>query len=465
MRQDLDKAGLISYDKEGNFKSEKDFVRWIVADIGDESGPCWKNRRLQACYSNWYQSQQAQDTDVCMVSGETVVPARQHAKGVVALNGNAKLISANDNSGFTYRGRFLNDHEALNISYDVSQKLHNALRWVVANQGVYFGGRCFVCWNPQGRELPRATNALTRRRSQNTERAYTPTAYKEQVRSALNSWISEFPADAKAVTAVFDAATTGRLALTYYSELQAADFTARLAYWDETCCWINGDFGIQAPNLQKIATYTFGTLRTDGYDADENIMKQAMVQLLACRIEKAHIPAAYLRNLVQKAANLQIIPDDKEHKYLRRDLLYTTCAVIRKYHIDRYKEEWEMALEPEKKDRSYQFGRLMAIMEKIERDTYDGDEKRETNIIRRQMAFTARPYATAASVIAHLKTAYYPQLSLAARNYYEKQIEEIMELLSADMETLNKPLADTYLLGYYLQKKELYTSKKDKTEE
>ena len=465
IKDDLEMAGLLTYDNDGKLKNEKDFVRWIVTDIGDDSGPCWKNRKLQNCYSAWYQSIQEQVLDVCMVSGERTIRAKQHAKGVVSLKGNAKLISANDSSGFTYRGRFLDDTEAANVSYEISQKLHNALRWVIANQGVYYGGRCFVCWNPQGKEIPRVQNAITRRRGKPVAPVYTPTAYREQIRSALNSWTSELPKDAKAVTAVFDAATTGRLALTYYSELEAADFAARLAWWDETCCWPNGDFGIQPPTLSNIATFAFGTLRTDSFEADENIMKQVMVQLLTSRVEKGPIPTAFARNLVQKSGNLQIVPDDKEHKYLRRTLLFTTCAVIRKYHIDHYKEEWSMALEPEKRDRSYQFGRLMAIMEKIERDTYDADDKRETNIIRRQMAFVARPYATTASVQSHLKNAYYPQLSVTARNYYEKLIEEIMEILSEDGANLNRPLEDTYLLGYYLQKKELYTSRKEKVEE
>ena len=41
-----------------------------------------------------------------------------------------------------------------------------------------------------------------------------------------------------------------------------------------------------------------------------------------------------------------------------------------------------MALEPGKQDRSYQFGRLLAVMEKVERDTYTDNENREPNAIR-----------------------------------------------------------------------------------
>ena len=49
-----------------------------------------------------------------------------------------------------------------------------------------------------------------------------------------------------------------------------------------------------------------------------------------------------------------------------------------------------MALEPQKKDVSYQYGRLLAVFEKLERDTYDSNEQREPNAIRMQSVFAKR---------------------------------------------------------------------------
>ena len=55
-----------------------------------------------------------------------------------------------------------------------------------------------------------------------------------------------------------------------------------------------------------------------------------------------------------------------------------------------------MALDPGKQDRSYQFGRLLAVMEKAERDTYGTNENREPNAIRQMSVFCRRPmYVTA----------------------------------------------------------------------
>ena len=124
-----------------------------------------------------------------------------------------------------------------------------------------------------------------------------------------------------------------------------------------------------------------------------------------------------------------------------------------------------MALEPQKQDRSYQYGRLLAVLEKAERDTYDGDEKREPNAIRMQSYFSQRPQQTAQTVWEQVKKAYYPQLRPTSRMYYERIIGEIMEMLSQfPAEELNRPLSETYLLGYYLQRNNLY-QKKEKSQE
>ena len=62
-----------------------------------------------------------------------------------------------------------------------------------------------------------------------------------------------------------------------------------------------------------------------------------------------------------------------------------------------------------------------------------------------------------------LKTAYYPRLSAGRRAYYEAMIGEIFEKLSQFFDDdYNKPLTETYLLGYYLQKNEMYKKKENK---
>lgn len=459
--EDLQKFDLIRRNDKGIPEKEKLLVRWrILSEDGKGVEECWKDRSLFSAFTEYYRTKQSPDTRLCMISGLGAVPAKQHPKGIISLNGNAKLISANDDSGFTYRGRFSEDWQAASIGYEVSQKVHNALRWLAANQGVTMGGRTFLCWNPEGIALTRPTNPMLK---SSAPAKIKPSDYQAELKNTLNGLQSQLPADAKAVIAAFDAATTGRLSVTYFNELQASDFLERLYRWDLHCCWPRGKFGIQSPSLLQIIHSAFGTQRTEKQQlrlvADDKIVGPQMQRLIACRVDCANIPVDIVNALKNRAsARSHLDPS------LQEGLLFTACAVIRYYH-DKKEEEYQMALEPNKKDISYQYGRLLAVLEKIERDTYSEEETREPNAMRLQTVFAQRPQAASRIIWEQVKKAYLPRLKPAIRTYYERILTEIVEKISefSDVEQ-TRPLGDTYLLGYYLQRSDLYTSKKEKTE-
>lgn len=422
--------------------------------LDENGGACWTNKSLFESFIKYYASEKAAEkTVLCMVSGKNVIPARQHIKGVVSANGNAKLISANDKYNFTYRGRFETDEQALTVGYEVSQKAHNALKWIVASQGVILGGRTFVCWNPQGKKVPDPLDCLF---LQNDAPPTELAQYRQELFNVLNGYKQNFsPADT-AVVATFDAATTGRLAVTYYNEILVSDFLENLEKWDRECVWKDNRFGISAPSIRRIINCAFGNERGGRIEADEGVMKQQAQRLAICRIEGKKIPYDIMKAIAVKTFN----PISYETK--RDELRFTACAVIRKYYMDWKGEEYQMALEKDKKDISYQYGRLLAVLEKAERDTYDRNESRDTNAVRMQSVFCNRPAQTAKIVIEQLKNGYYPKLSQGGRTYYDNLIGEIYEKISEYPESLrNKPLKETYIMGYYLQRNELYKKKEN----
>jgi CRISPR-associated protein Csd1 len=182
-----------------------------------------------------------------------------------------------------------------------------------------------------------------------------------------------------------------------------------------------------------------------------------MQRLIACRVDKAAMSADIVKALVSRASNPQAYEN-----HIWENILFTACAVIRKYRMDKFKEEWNMALEPEKNDRSYQFGRLLAVMEKVERDTYGSSEDREPNAIRLQSVFCQRPMATAGALEKQLDRAYFPRLKPGSRIWYKNLLGQIMAAISAfPQDAWNKPLTETYLMGYYLQRNALYTKNND----
>ena len=129
-----------------------------------------------------------------------------------------------------------------------------------------------------------------------------------------------------------------------------------------------------------------------------------------------------------------------------------------------------MEFDPNKSDISFQFGRLLAVLEKVERDTYDREETREPNAIRLQSVYCNRPMKTFQQIYECLNQAYFPKLKPWLREYYRAMITNIIAKIDAlseiDRSGKSKwkaPLNEMYLIGYFLQRKELYT-KKEKPE-
>lgn len=303
-----------------------------------------------------------------------------------------------------------------------------------------------MCWSPQGSKVPKVHGPMGRKDGGKSQRASEPSQYQKQLREALSGWKEDLPRSAGVVIAAFDAATTGRLAVTYYNELLASDFLDRLYDWEVSCCWENGSYGIQSPSLFQIVSWAFGTPRNGKTEIDDRILKQQMQRLVSCRVDKAPFPSDIERALVEKASHLILYEGESRH-----NLLFTACAVIRKYNS---KEKWNMALDKNCSDRSYLFGRLLAVADAIENSTYTDDDRRETNAIRMQKVFTLRPMATW-SVLSDKLGPYNRrllQLKPHLYRYYQNTIDDILRNFSPSDCTLNQPLDDIYLLGYSHQR-------------
>ena len=466
---DLVQRGVIVLDDKGMPENEKMLVRWRVI-FPDQTVECWRDLSLFDSFTGFYASKKkTEESVICMVNGREEPGASQHPKGVISINGNAKLISANDTSGFTYRGRFENDAQALTISYETSQKAHNALRWLVAEQGAraVYGGRTFLCWNPQGKEVRSVVSAFKNIPSI-TSIEYSD--YREELKETLAGYKTKLPVEEKVVIAAFDAATTGRLALTYYNELMGSDYLERLCDWDENCCWRRGK-NIQPPLLIQIVSNAFGVQREEKgktlMKADDRVVRQQMQRLVECRINKKDIPADIVSALVNKASAPQAYEE-----YVWRNIVFTACAVMNKNNkkktISGEEDETLMGWDLNYHDRSFQFGRLLAALEKVEQDYYyqtgeSGEDKkgRMTTAIKSLSRFRQRPFSTYTSIQEHLWQAYIPRLNQASKVRYEKLKGEIMNIIAGfPEEELNKPLQDIYLLGYDLQRSTFFKGMK-----
>ncbi len=468
---DLIRYKILPEKKSGNFiqaavkKHEKDLIRWIVHGCGNTAA-CWMDPDLIDAFTKYRAQLQAQSGKVfCMISAEIGSNYGKHPRGTVATPNGAKLISSNDTTGFTYRGRFAGSAQAATISYESSQKAHNALQWIVANQGSIQGGRTFVCWNPKGKPVYQAYDPLMT--EENSPIA--PSDYADALRQTLSGYRNALPDEEDVVLAAFDAASTGRLSVTYYNELKGSDYYDRIEAWYRSCCFNHFRFGCQSPSLYWIVCAAFGTERSGKMEIDDRIRREHMQRLLNCMVESAPIPydlVLALRNRASQPLAFSAKDDrDKRWRKNREQVLFTACSVIRKYNNDRIgREEWTMTLDRQNNDRSYLFGRLLAAMEAAERCTYDREEDREPNAIRLQASYCERPFHTA-NIIHQALTPYFQRMNPGLRKYYRDMIGSIFaQLREADAAMLNMRLDDSYLLGYYLQRNDIYTAKKEKEE-
>lgn len=481
---DLVKSGIVTLMEDGVFADkkisgqpyEKAMVRFRVIGIGAaESDSTWEDISLINAYTKYFLSNQDGKRDLCYLSGHVQARTDNHPKGIVAANYGAKLVSANDSQGFTYRGRFQDADQAYALSYEASQKVHSALTWLVKKQGVYVGKtdkRTFLCWNPRGKKTVNILDPFAGLNDEEEDNAAADLPYRKKLMKTLQGYQNQFEDTDDVVVMALDAATTGRLSITYYNELLASDFMDRILYWGQTCNWYFMKFTeekkpyyqVETPIVRRIAECAFGREQGNFIEANDKVLKEQVQRLLKCMLDRQPVPRDIVHALtIQASTPLAYSRGNRER------VLSTACAVIVKYYRDRGMiekgEEKDMKLDLENRDRSYLFGRLLAVMEKVERSTYDRGESRETNAIRLQSVYVNHPFQVWKTLEGVLNP-YFQKLSPGSRKYYKDLISEITGmLLEEDEPILNQSLKETYLLGYYLQRMELNRNNKKQEEE
>ena len=122
-----------------------------------------------------------------------------------------------------------------------------------------------------------------------------------------------------------------------------------------------------------------------------------------------------------------------------------------------------MAWELDRKDRSFQYGRLLAAMDRAEADYYfKTQEARQTNAVKYMAEYRLRPFSVFERVNRHLHQAYLNRIEPWQANRYERLVGEIFGILREfPEEEPNRPLEDLYLMGYELQRNAFFA--KDET--
>ncbi len=462
-------------------------VRFIV--YGNDVPYVWQNRELYERYDTYYQKKMG-GTEICYVSGREDACSEKHPSKIRNSGDKAKLISGNDESGFTYRGRFVSKDQAVSVGYVVSQKAHNALKWLIQKQGYTRDGSAVVCWMTN-RDMPIPDimkdsvhaydgidefdfDAIDVMVATDTKKSDTGKYFAEQFNHAVRGYAAKIKADDKIAVIALDAATTGRLSIAYYDEMGAKQYMDALLNWQEHCKWnryikveeMSGEKkGIScecSPAPRDMALAAFGVQRSNWLEADGKLIRTVTNRLLPCITGKrAEIP----RDLIRAAATRASMPQTMNDFVWYNDVLCVVCAMIR-FNYEKGGRTMDRFLEDNVEDRSVLFGRLLAVYDYMEQQAmFRQDESRTTNVKRYWNAFSSRPSRTFKTIKQNM-IPYEKKLSDFKLKKFEQWTEEIMSHLSENGFD-NKPLSEMYLPGYYKQMeymKQAFYKKEDSTE-
>jgi CRISPR-associated protein Csd1 len=459
------------------------FVRWRVEDSRSPVSGVWEDQQLVDAWIARYRSMQASE-GLCTASGEPTKLAIQHPKKLRHPGDSAKLISANDKAGFTFLGRFLDDKQAACVGYEMTQKAHLALRWLVERQGARrkqssaalgIAGQVLVAWCVAGKAVPDPCAGGLEEfdlESLADDPAASVSdfgqAYALRLKNAMRGYREDLTDSDDIVVMGLDSATPGRLAITLYRELTGSEFLDRIETWHTRCAWPQ-DYGpapktkrrvtfLGAPSPIDIARAALG--RTASTESGKKLAKSMVERLAPCIIdglESHSIPVDVVNSVVRQTCNR--LGYEREPQRKREDPwqknLGIACAVFRGLH---YQRDYQMALEEDRSTRDYLYGRLLAIAEHIEDSALrTANEKRDTNVAKLMQRFSERPSETWLTIWRSLPPyegrlkAKYPG-SLA---YLKDLMDEVTSKFDPNEFTADRPLTGEFLLGYHCQRRNL----------
>ncbi len=442
---------------------ENAFVRWIVEEPGVPESRVWMDQTL---WQSWkeFSLNDRNDKSLCYVTGENQVIARNHPKYIRREGDGAKIISANDSNGYTFRGRFIDDEQACGVGFEVSQKAHFVLSWLISRQGYVKGDLAIVAWALSGVPIPQPTDdaftlLFANLPSEVDLQSYTAQEIAVQLRNRIAGYGRKMDVREKVTVMALDSATPGRLSITYYNELSGSKFLERIETWHTTCAWLHRYREIQDSESGKKRYIPFigAPAPTDiaeaayGIRVDDKLRKATISRLLPCIVDGLPIPRDLVESTIRRASNRAGLNNWDWEKTLS-----IACALFKKYK--ERKESFDMPLDETRNSRDYLYGRLLAIADVLEeRALYKNEQKRATNAARYMQQFSQSPFRTWKQIHDSLGPSI---LRLGGAHFYKNLIAEVSSLFAPADFNSNKALSGEYLLGYYCQRQKL-TEKKD----
>lgn len=472
-------------------------VCWTVEDEQIECPDTWKDGSLQKQWIG-FDSSNAGVKGLCYISGEIQAIALSHPAKLRHSGDKAKLISSNDLTGFTFKGRFTdtkasmdeNGIQPANVGVVTTQKAHNALRWLISRpkQALRNGDQAIVAWAVSGKEIPRpmaATSEFDLDDFDEVEDSGQPSEVEidskidhtrdlgQSFAAKLTRYMSGYRAklsdsDQISIMAI-DSATPGRMGITYYREQLPQEYLDRITQWHTDMAWpqrvvveipqrkgkpkARTTWPISAPAPYSVLQVVHG----DVIKSNESLKKSFYERIIPCVLEGRGIPWDIVKLAIAKASN----PAGQEYWEWERSL-GVACALFRGFHKrhphTEQRKDLTMTLDTNISSRDYLYGRLLALAERLEEVALRAaDVNRPTTANRLMQRFASKPYETWLTIYKQLDP-YMRQMKNSRPGFLtniNNEMDAVMSLFRHDEFTSPKALSGEFLLGFHCQRLEL----------
>ncbi|MDY3991036.1 MAG: type I-C CRISPR-associated protein Cas8c/Csd1 [Lachnospiraceae bacterium] len=457
-------------------------VRWrVVSDDPEQISETWKNPDTIDSWTRYYtdyHNKHAPVHEIDFITGKESDIELNHPKPV-NLYANAKIISISTKEDIVtnFKGeRFSNENGLPQIGYVASQKMHNALSWLVNTQRITYCGRVLVCFSPDavsdigdcGFQLSTLFGVSGLDNNDDYE------SYLQRFKNLVYKGIDKGLVGKHVVIFMLDSSSKGRFAPIMYKSFDADSYVRRISDWYKNCSWYRkdmetGNYLMKPVSLSEIVRAAYGTLRDNYLDVRDEIRKEEIDTLLGVVLNGTPIPESMIYHLAEQVSPERFKTDTGD---IFNRIIIAACAVLHWKHTREKKGERDMALDRENTDRSYVYGRLLAVYDRIENAALNKKgtknekgytEHRDTNAMRMWTAYAAHPKMTLMSLQERVQP-YLSSLPYGLRTYFQNEITSIMELMPADTGRDYK-LSPEYIMGFYHERAEFAKKTTDDKED
>ncbi|MGV2876053.1 type I-C CRISPR-associated protein Cas8c/Csd1 [Macrococcus capreoli] len=403
----------------------------------------------------------------CSLSGEEDFIIKNHR----GLLGTAKIISVSNNKE-TYYGRFKKGSDINQIGYKSSEKFHLMLKYLLENKLSRRNlgeQQYFINWfsndisNKANINIFEQEEFLFAEEMNSSDKTLITNKRNEKISKIFKGEFGTIDASDIYYCALIDKASNGRISLKIFKELQVSSLLRNLLIWQSDNSWyyknkIDLLYKKFTPSNYNIIINTFGIEREGKMHIDNsNFRKKLEEELIRCIIEGRTIP----KDFVNKAnVNMK---NRLNYRKCWGQVLSTSLAILN----NQGEGEFNYMIDKNNVDRSYLFGRLLAVYERIEKSVFDSSESgdRVSNAEKYWTSYTNHPSAMMLRLEEKtkpyekklksndLKKGLYIKLMSEKRNI----INEIYE--NSDSKDLNKPLSYQFIFGYYAELNYIFSKK------